>query len=82
MHRQGVRFWDTGFGPLIVLNLVIDVFIPNVSIGGHIGGIIAGALMAEIMIRARKLEMPALGYVGARVMALASVAIAFAASAR
>ena len=32
MHRQGVRFWDTGFGPLLAINFVLDFFIPNVSI--------------------------------------------------
>ena len=34
------------------------------------------------MLQARKAEMPALGYVGAALIGLASVGIAFAASAR
>jgi membrane associated rhomboid family serine protease len=82
MHRRGVRFWDTGFGPLLAINLALNLFEPGVSIGGHIGGLIAGALTAEVMMRARKLEMPALGYVGAGVIGMASVAIAFAAAGR
>jgi membrane associated rhomboid family serine protease len=80
MSRRGIRFWDTGFGPLIVLNLALNFFQPHISIGGHIGGLVAGALTAELMMRARKVEMPALGYAGAVAVALLSVAIAYAAS--
>ena len=78
LHRRGVRFWDTGFGPLIVINLVIDRLIPGISLAGHIGGMVAGGLVAEGMIRARSLESPALGYVAAAIVALASVGLALA----
>jgi membrane associated rhomboid family serine protease len=80
MSRRGVRFWDTGFGPLLALNLVLNLFMEHVSIGGHIGGLLAGALTAELMVRARKVEMPGLGYAGAAAVGLLSVAIAYAAS--
>jgi len=82
MHRRGIRFWDTGFGPLLVLNLALNLFESNISIGGHIGGMIAGAVTAELMMQARKVEMPILGYVGAAFIGVASVGLAFAASAR
>jgi hypothetical protein len=74
-----VRFWDTGFGPLLALNLVLNLFMEHVSIGGHIGGLLAGALTAELMVRARKAEMPGLGYAGAAAVGLLSIAIAYAA---
>jgi membrane associated rhomboid family serine protease len=80
MSRRGVRFWDTGFGPLLALNLALGFFQSHISIGGHIGGLVAGALTAELMMRARKAEMPGLGYVGAGAVALLSVAIAYAAA--
>ena len=82
MSRRGIRFMDTGFGPLLALNLALGLFISGISIGGHIGGLVGGALSAELMIQARKLEMPMLGYVGAAVVGLASVGLAFAVAAR
>jgi membrane associated rhomboid family serine protease len=78
LHRQGIRFWDAGFGPLILINLALGLFISNISLGGHIGGLVAGALTAEGMLQARKLELPLLGYVGALLVAVVSVGIAFA----
>jgi membrane associated rhomboid family serine protease len=80
LSRRGIRFWDTPFGPLILINLVIDFFIPGISLGGHIGGIIAGGLAAEGMLRARKINMPLLGYVGATIIGVTSVGLAFAVS--
>lgn len=74
MYRQGVPFWSTGFGPLLVVNLGLSFIIPNVSYGGHIGGLIAGAVMAEGMVRSRKLGYPALGYVFALIVTVAAIA--------
>ncbi len=82
MNRRGIKFWDTGFGPLLVANLVFGLFESGVSIGGHIGGLVAGALTAEAMMQSRKAEMPALGFVGAAVVGLVSIGVAFAAAGR
>jgi hypothetical protein len=54
--------------------------VSNISLGGHIGGLVAGALTAEGMLRARKVEMPFLGYVGAAIIAVVSVGLALAVS--
>jgi membrane associated rhomboid family serine protease len=78
LHRQGIRFWDSGIGPLLVINLALGLFVSNISLGGHIGGLVAGALTAEAMLRARRLGLPALGYIGAAIVAVASVGLAFA----
>jgi membrane associated rhomboid family serine protease len=78
MHRQGVRFWDTGFGPLLLINLALGFFLPGISVGGHIGGLIAGTLAAEAMLQARKAGQPALGYAGAGFVGAAAVLLAFA----
>jgi membrane associated rhomboid family serine protease len=80
MHRQGVRFWDTGFGPLLVINLVFDYFTPNISIAAHIGGAIGGLLAAEAMLRARRAGQPALGVAGAIIVGVAALVVALAAA--
>jgi membrane associated rhomboid family serine protease len=78
LHRQGVRFWDTGFGPLLIINLVFDYFTPNISIAAHIGGAIGGLLVAEAMLQSRRAGRPALGIVGGVVVGVAAVAVALA----
>ena len=78
MQRQGTRFWDTGFGPLLVLNLVLGFFDPHISISAHIGGLIGGLLAAEAMLQARKIGRPQLGLVGAALVGVAAFVLALA----
>jgi membrane associated rhomboid family serine protease len=78
LQRQGIRFWDTGFGPLVLIVLAEGFFVPNISMGGHIGGAIAGALGAEAMLQARKAGQPALGWVGAAFVGVVAFMICLA----
>ena len=82
LQRSGVRFWDTGFGPLIVINLVLDFFIANVSIAAHIGGLVGGALATLALLRGRRMGQPALGEAGAVLVGVAAVVISLFAAAR
>jgi membrane associated rhomboid family serine protease len=49
MRSRGINPFQTGIGPLIVINLIFTFAIPGISIGGHIGGLIAGALGGWIL---------------------------------
>jgi membrane associated rhomboid family serine protease len=52
-RMRGVNPFSTGIGTLLVLNLVITFAIPGISIGGHLGGVIAGAICALVMFAPR-----------------------------
>jgi membrane associated rhomboid family serine protease len=79
MTRRGVRFWDTGFGPLLLLNLAFGFFLPDVSIGGHLGGMIGGAIVGFAMVQPSKSRHgPVTGYLVALLVAAGSFAAALA----
>jgi membrane associated rhomboid family serine protease len=49
MRTRGINPFQTGIGPLIVINLVLTFAIPYISVGGHVGGLLAGALGGWIL---------------------------------
>jgi hypothetical protein len=68
---------------LIVINIVFSLSVSNISIGGHLGGLVAGVLGAGALISFRR-YYPAVGRAGVVrgavvvVIAIVSVAIAYA----
>jgi membrane associated rhomboid family serine protease len=46
MRDRGINPMESGIGLWIGLNLLITFTIPGISIGGHVGGLIGGALVA------------------------------------
>jgi hypothetical protein len=63
LRARGIDPWQAGIGPLIVLNLILSFGVANISIGGHIGGLVGGAaaayLLEELPTRWRRLGLPA-----------------------
>ncbi len=47
-RSRGVDPWRSGLGPIILINLAFPFFAPglHISIGGHVGGLVGGALAA------------------------------------
>lgn len=45
-YLRGGNPWRDGLGSLIIVNVIISFLIPGISIGGHLGGLVAGVLAA------------------------------------
>jgi membrane associated rhomboid family serine protease len=52
MRQRGVPFNST-WGPMLLINLVITFTIPGISVGGHIGGMLFGGAAGAIMMHPR-----------------------------
>jgi membrane associated rhomboid family serine protease len=61
---------------LIVLNLALTLTIPNISVGGHVGGLIGGVLATFALVHFRHARQPWLGPALVVGIAVASVLVA------
>ena len=49
LRSRGIDPFSTGIGPLIVINLLLTFSVRGISVGGHVGGLVAGALGAVLL---------------------------------
>ena len=58
MQRRGVNVFQTGIGATLAINLLLTFTIPGISIGGHVGGVVTGALLGTVMLAPSWRPMP------------------------
>ena len=58
MKQRGVNPFQTGLGVTLLLNLLITITIPGISVGGHVGGLIGGATCGVVLLPPRHRRYP------------------------
>ncbi len=78
MRARGINPMDSGIPALILINLVLSVALPNISIGDHIGGLIGGGLAALALSLGDRQRSRVLGFAGCALLGVAAVVAAIA----
>jgi membrane associated rhomboid family serine protease len=81
-RSRGMEALQSQIGMLILFNLALGFFLNNISIGGHFGGLIGGALAALALQQGDRMRQPAAGLVLCALLAAISVGAAIAVSGR
>jgi membrane associated rhomboid family serine protease len=81
LRARGIDPMQAGIGPLILFNLLLSFIVPGISIGGHLGGLFAGALAALALQLGDRRRSQLLGLAMCAILALAAAAAAIATAA-
>ncbi len=78
-YDRGIPIWRSGLGPLLAINIVFSLAVANVSIGGHLGGFVGGAITGWLIVQfTQRRRLPLVAFAGCALVAVASVAAALA----
>ncbi|MGZ4170696.1 MAG: rhomboid family intramembrane serine protease [Solirubrobacteraceae bacterium] len=73
-HYRGISIWQSGLGITLVINIVFSLSVSGISVGGHGGGVIAGAICGWLIVQlGERRRMPAAALADCAVVGLASV---------
>jgi len=78
-HARRISIWQSGLGLTLLINIIFSLSVKDISIGGHLGGLVAGLITGELIVELgerRRMEGAAL--LGCALVAAASVVGAIA----
>ncbi len=50
-HYRGISIWQSGLGLTLVINIVFSLSVSGISIGGHLGGVVGGAICGWLIVQ-------------------------------
>ena len=78
-HARRISIWQSGLGPMLLLNLVFTLTVAGISIGGHLGGLLAGFITGWLVVEyGERRNRQALALVGCALVAIVSIVGALA----
>jgi membrane associated rhomboid family serine protease len=78
-YYRHIPIWQSGLGVTLLINVVFSLTISNISIGGHLGGLVGGAITGWLFVQlAERRSQRALALTGCAIVAVASFAAAIA----
>jgi membrane associated rhomboid family serine protease len=78
-YYRGISIWQSGLGLTLIINIVFSLSVRGISIGGHLGGVVGGAICGWLIIQiGERRRMPAVAIAGCLVVGAISVVAAIA----
>ena len=74
MRARQIPLMQSGVGGLILINLIISFSIPGISWGGHLGGLVGGAIVAFVIRLGDRYRNQALAMVACALIGVAAFA--------
>jgi membrane associated rhomboid family serine protease len=78
-HYRGLSIWQSGLGLTLIINVVFSLGVAGISIGGHLGGVVGGAICGWLIVNlGERRNLPAAALAGCALVAVLSVVVAIA----
>jgi len=74
LERRGINVFGGAALTVVLLNVAITLFVPNISLGGHLGGLAAGVLCAIVILAGERGKLGQ-NHLAAELVAMAAITV-------